>query len=437
MHPRTAAIKISALGMTILLGVCLSQAAYGDSSYQSSTQITGGTLVDSLRSIPFMGKTMKKMFEPVSTTTLVSGNRKAVVGADSIDIVDLEKEEMIHIDTVKKTYSVVTFAQMRQAVQQIPQRIEEAQQQAQEEHSQPAQQPKPNLKTSFSVDVKNTGAQKEVNGLMAQEQIVTLTMTVTDLDAPASGGSGGTNAQPNSMSYVLTTDAWIAPDPPQVKEIADFDARLGQKMMEGVDAEAWLGQMRSSNAGVAQLLGSKPGASDAMAQMAKEVAKLKGTRVLEVMSMGGVVPVGSGGPDQGSAQRSPQGQTNSAGSTAGQVAGDTAAQTATDESSRRMGSFGSALGGSMMSAWHRKKAKPAPADSDASTAPPAPGNGSSGSAPAGAANGSVAGTQNVVLMSMTTQKSNFSSGAVPESSFEVPAGYTQVASPMAAIANRQ
>jgi hypothetical protein len=273
------------------------------------------------------------------------------------------------------------------------------------------------------VDVKNTGAQKDVNGLMAQEQIVTLTMTVTNLDAPANGPNG----QTNTMTYVLSTDAWIAPDPPEKKEIADFDVRMGQKMMQGVDVQAWMASMRHSSSGMAQLLGSKPGATDAMTQMGKEMAKLKGTRVMETTSMGGVVPAGSA-PAQGSSQAlgqgSGQGSNQTAGQVAGQVAGDTATQTAADESSRRMGSFGSALGGSMLGAWHKKKAK-ANSDSNSDTnsnTATADGSGSAGAA----ANG----TQNVVLMSMTTQESNFSQGAVPASVFEVPAGYMKLESPM-------
>jgi hypothetical protein len=223
---------------------------------------------------------------------------------------------------------------------------------------------------------------------------------------------------------VLSTDAWIAPDPPEKKEIADFDVRMGQKMMQGVDVQAWLGQMRHSSSGMSQLLGSKPGATDAMTQMGKEMAKLRGTRVMETFSMGGLVPAGSV-----KAQGSGQGSGQTAGQVAGQVAGDTATQTAADESSRRMGSFGSALGGSMMSAWHRKKAK---SNEDSAPAPADSGSAAAGSASAAAApNGSAQGTQTVVLMSMTTEKTNFSHDPAPASVFEVPAGYTQVVSPVA------
>src|ERR1700739_2776732 len=82
-------------------------------------------------------------------------------------------------------------------------------------------------------------------------------------------------------------DAWIAPDPPEVKELQDFDKRFAQKMMAGVDFSAWKAKRPHQNPGLAQMFSGKPGSEEAMAQMAKEMAKLQGTRVMEVTRMGG------------------------------------------------------------------------------------------------------------------------------------------------------
>jgi hypothetical protein len=359
---------------------------------------------------------------------MVSGNRKVTTSTDSTEIVDLDKEEMIHIDNVKKTYSVVTFAQMRQAMQNMPAAINQASQQAQEQ----APQQKPNIKTTFDVKVNNTGVQKEVNGLMAQEQIITLTMTVTNLDAqngaagtanaaaaptngsaaPAAQSAPNSQTGPASMTYVVTTDAWISPDPPEVKEIEDFDVRMAKKMMEGVDMQAWMAQMKSSfnSSGMNQMLSSQPGASDAMVQMGKELAKIKGTHVMDIVSMGGVVPAGT--VTQGSTAT-----TNQSSPTAGGVAGDAAAAGAASEAGR-LGTLGSALGGSMLGSWHKKKASAPPPDTQQTAA----------ATPSITTNPD--GTQTVVLMATTTQKANFSQSAVAGSAFEIPAGYTQVASAM-------
>src|ERR1700679_2036051 len=193
--------KVVALGI-ILLG---SRFMYGDASYQETTQVTGGSMVDGLKSVSFLSKSMSNMFAPNTTTTMVHGNKKAVVGKDYTEITDLDRETITHIDTLHKTYTVVTFAQMRQAFANMPKQMEQAQEQAKEAQ---AQQPKTDLKTSFDVSAKNTGVTKEVNGLTAQEQVVTMQMHITDPNAPPTEAV-------NSMTYVVTTDAWIAPDPPE------------------------------------------------------------------------------------------------------------------------------------------------------------------------------------------------------------------------------
>jgi hypothetical protein len=398
---------IAALGI-ILLG---NRLMYADASYQETTQITGGSMVDGLKSVSFLSKSMSNAFAPMTTTTMVHGNQKAVVGKDYMEITDLDRETITHVDTAHKTYSVVTFAQMRQAFENMPKQMEQAQAQAKEAQTQQgAQQPKTDLKTSFDVSAKNTGVTKEVNGLTAQEQVVTMQMHITDPKAPPTDAV-------SSVTYVITTDAWIAPDPPEVKEIQDFDLRMGQKLMAGVDMSAWKAQM-GQNAGMAQLFGGQPGSAEAMAQMAKELAKLKGTRVMEVTRMGG------SGTGPGAAQNTPQAAPaapppSGSGSVAGQVATETAAQTAAGEAGR-MGVFGSALGSSALGAFHKKKAAtPPPAAAPAATT-------------AATTTTSADGTQtttSATLMETTTQKSNFSQATVPSTAFVVPAGFKQVQSP--------
>jgi hypothetical protein len=407
--------KITALGVILLAH----QFMFADASYQETSQITGGTMVDQLKSISFLGKTMSNMFAPTNTLTMVHGNQKAVVSKDSTEITDLDKETITHIDTVHKTYTVTTFAQMRQAFANMPKQMEQAQQQMKQAQAQQPQAPKTDLKTSFDVSAKNTGVTKEVNGLTAQEQVVTMQMHITDPNAPPTEAV-------NSMTYVVTTDAWIAPDPPEVKEIQDFDKRFGQKLMEGVDMSAFKAQMTQmsqmkQNPGLAQMFGGQPGSAEAMAQMGKELAKLQGTRVMEVTRMGGS---GTGpGATQNTATTPAQpapaaAPPPSGGAVAGQIATDTAATTAAGEAGR-LGIVGSALGSSALGAFHRKKAAtPPPAAAPATTA--------TAGTPAAAGTQTTAGA---TLMEMTVQKTNFSKEPVPTSVFQVPAGFKQVESP--------
>jgi hypothetical protein len=406
------------------------QLAFADASYQSTTQITGGSFVDTMKQMSFLSKSIKEMLAPTSTLTMVHGNQKAVVGKDTTEITDLDKECIIHIDNAKKTYTVMTFAEMRQMFANMPKQMEKMQaQMKQAQANQPIAQQPSNIKTSFDVKVNNTGATKVVNGLDAQEQVITMTMKVTMASPPAPTPDQPVDPNaPTSIDYTVTTDAWVAPDPPEIKEIAEFDIRMGQKMMQGVDMKAFAEQMKqmqeSGNAAMAQVMGGKPGASDAMTQMAKEIAKLKGTRVLEITSMGGLAPAGAvtaTGAPGAAATPAPTGQ-----SVAGQVATDTATQTATGEGSKaasKMGIFGNALGNSALSAFHRKKATP----------PPTPA-GATATAPAAAGTPGAPAMQTVVLMATTSQKTNFSHEAVPLSVFQIPSGFKKVESPMANMA---
>jgi hypothetical protein len=397
--------KVAAIGVMLLVNQCL----LADASFQSTYQITGGTMVDALKGQAFIGKAVGKMFAPTNTLTMVHGNQKAVVTKDAMEITDLDQETITHVDMTKKTYSVITFAQMRQAFANMPKQMDQAQTQMKQAQAQMKQQqgqmPANNLQTSFEVTAKNTGVSKVVNGVTAQEQIITMSMKVTDPNAAATNST-------NSVTYVVTTDAWIAPDPPAVKEIQDFDLRAAKKMMEGVDMSAFITSMKAnSNAGMAAMFSSQPGAADAMAQMGKEMAKLKGTHVMEVTSMGGS-GVGPNASNTLAASAAPA--ANSTGSVAGQVATDTAAQTAAGEAGK-LGVFGSALGNSALGAFRKKKAEPAPA--------PAP-----AASPAAAPGGTQA-TQSAVLMETTNQETDFSMEAVPPSAFEIPKGFKRVASP--------
>src|ERR1700689_1721475 len=86
-----------------------SGAAYADASYEQTSQNTGGTLIDAVRSVGFLGKVTQNLSAPTNSLTMVHGNQKAVVNKNSTQIIDLDKETITHVDTEKKTYTVMTF----------------------------------------------------------------------------------------------------------------------------------------------------------------------------------------------------------------------------------------------------------------------------------------------------------------------------------------
>src|ERR1700760_490305 len=104
--------KVAAFGIILLANRLM----FADASYQETTQITGGSMMAPLKSMSFLSKSMRDALAPITTTTMVHGNQKAVVGKDPIEITDPDKETDARVDTVHKAYTVITFAQMRQAL---------------------------------------------------------------------------------------------------------------------------------------------------------------------------------------------------------------------------------------------------------------------------------------------------------------------------------
>ena len=109
----------------------------------------------------------RKTGEPIVSTVYLKGNRMATVNADSIEIIDLDKETITHVDVQKKTYTVMTFEQMKQQMENARQEMEKKQ------AEQPAAAPPPksdadDVKMSFDVKVRKTGAEKQVSGLTEQ-----------------------------------------------------------------------------------------------------------------------------------------------------------------------------------------------------------------------------------------------------------------------------
>jgi hypothetical protein len=372
------------------------------------------------------------MTEPTSEITMVHGNQKAIVSKDYTEIWDLDKEVIIHIDTPKKSYSVTTFADMRKMIQEMPAKLAEMQQQLKDEQAKMKQQQgqtptvPPNLKFDFTVDVKDTGLTKVIEKYNAKQQIMTMKMNVTD-----------TNNPDTKITYSVTDEIWTTPDlPAEMKEVQDFDKRFGEKLMQGMDVKdlmASMANMRNgSQMGMMQMFGAKPGASDAFAQMQKEQAKITGTKLIEIMRMGGSgtgMEAQPATPATGAPTTS--GASGSSGSSvAGQAASGAAssagAATASETVGRVGGIPGAALGGALGGALsgvfsHKKAAKPA--DQPAASTTPA-----ATSAPA---------PTDVTLMEQTMNTHDFSTETIPSSVFQIPSGFKQVESAMAQSMNKK
>ena len=216
--------------------------------YQQTTKVTGGSLV-SMAKLRTFSKQAHSITDPTNSTILVKGNRMAHINPDSTEVIDLDQETITRMDHAKKQYTVVTFQEMKAAMEEA---VKKAQAQPQQAPTpQPASTtPPPQMK--FKVTVTNTGTTKPVAGLSASESILKMTAEATDQQSGQTGG------------MAITNDMWMVPEIPGYSEVRDFNSRMAVKM-----GTVFSGAMPSSVS--PQMLSSQPGMGSGMADMAKEM----------------------------------------------------------------------------------------------------------------------------------------------------------------------
>ena len=358
----------------ITLGLCtvLATPSFADFRYAETTQITGGSVVGMMKLAGAFSKDAKKAMDPVTSTVLVQGNRMARINPDHTEITDLDKETITTIDHGKKQYTVVTFEQMKQQMEEARKKAQS--QQAKGKPSQPqgsdAQPPKMN----FKVNVRNTAATKKVAGLDSKESILSMELEATDQQSGQKG------------SLAITNDMWLAPEIPGYSEVRDFNERFAMKM-----------GMVFGDAFKPLMAAMQPGSAEGMAEMVKEMSKLKGVPVMQVMRMGST----ANGEALPAASEAPLPASNGPEMPS---AGDVAKQSASSAIASKLGGFGG---------FGRKKKDPAPE-------------------PEQSPSGQTATPSQSVLLESSTQLTSFSSAQVDSSQFNVPAGYALVAVPNSA-----
>jgi hypothetical protein len=356
--------------LTILVFVLAMPALlFADFSYQESSQITGGSIVGILKMARAFSKEARKAGEPIVTTVYLKGNRLANISPDNIEIIDLDHQTITHIDTVKRTYTVMTFQQMKEQVAAAQEEMQKKQAEHSADKTAPNSNPD-NVKVNFEVHVRKTGAEKQVSGLSTSEAILTMTMNATDQNTQQSG------------NLAITNDMWIVPDVPGYSQMRDFYMRMAA-------------ELGTVNAGggldFSKLFPQNPGAGQALDDMAKEMQKIKGVPIMQVVRMGTTT---DGKPLPAASEAPLPADSSPAMPSGSEIAKQSAASELT--SHLPFGGFGG-FG-------HKKKNDQPPPEQNANTPPPT----------------------SMILMESQVTSSNFSSDPVDPSHFDVPAGYKQL-----------
>ena len=90
--------------------------AFADVTYRETAQITGGSMVGMLKMAAVFSAQARQATQPTTSTIMIHGSRMMRSNPHSTEIIDLDQQSITYVDTDKHTYSIVTFAQMQQAM---------------------------------------------------------------------------------------------------------------------------------------------------------------------------------------------------------------------------------------------------------------------------------------------------------------------------------
>jgi hypothetical protein len=210
--------------------------------------------------------------EGTTTSIALKGDRKATTTDTTEQIIDLGEEKIYDIDLKKKSYTVTTFAELRRKMEEARKKAEEdARKEAgKEKEKEKPQAADPNAKqVEIDFDIKNTGAKKTINGFDTHQAVMTVTVREKGKTLDEGGG------------MVVTSDMWLAPKNPAMKEILDFDVRYAKLLygtvIAGVPAEQ-----------AAAAMAMYPMMKQAMGKVSTEGGKLEGSPVLTTTTMDAV-----------------------------------------------------------------------------------------------------------------------------------------------------
>ena len=179
-----------------LLAVCLAAGA-ADFTYTDKTEITGGSMKGMMSMAARFSKDVS-----TNTTTVhrIKADKMATQTGKSGSIVDLSSETMTAIDYDKKEYSVITFAEMAEAMKKMAAKMN------------PGASKQSDVK--FNVTAENTGKTKAFQGVEARQHIIKVTAQAAD---------------PKSGSMDTTMELWVGKVPGS-EVMREFGKRMAAKM---------------------------------------------------------------------------------------------------------------------------------------------------------------------------------------------------------------
>lgn len=265
-----------ALASTTILALVFSTspACFADFQYTENSKVTGGAMAGMTKFLGVFSKDAKQATQPTTSTISVKGNRmRREDNLGKAEIIDLDGRRFIHLDLKNKTYSVLTFEEMRAQLEEAKKKA--AEQQAKRGHGQD-----PQVTLTPKIEMTHGTGVKELLHYTAKEVKTRVEMEMQSQSQDPK--------QQGSANMWMTADSWVAP----VKgydELKRFYLRMAQELN-------WV---------PGAVLGANPQLNLASVELRKSTAKLTGLPLLQYTSMGmGAISASNTGAGQQQQQNS-------------------------------------------------------------------------------------------------------------------------------------
>src|SRR3954447_14506640 len=113
---------VTTCGILALTGSSL----FADFSYKENTRITGGVALAGMKVAGAFSKGAREAMDNTATVA-VKGNRLTHRGSSHMSLIDLDAKTITDVDFQKKQYSVMTFEEMKQALENLAKKMKKDQ----------------------------------------------------------------------------------------------------------------------------------------------------------------------------------------------------------------------------------------------------------------------------------------------------------------------
>jgi hypothetical protein len=143
--------------------------------------------------------------------TQISGDKMRVESKQQIQIIDLEAEQIIKLDTKKKTYSVMTFEEMKAQMKAAMGKAQQSTEKAKSEGT-------ADVSAETNIKVTATDNQEEVGGYSCKQFLMEMDVAIED---QKSGQEG---------EFSTLTELWLTKEAPGAEEMVAFHRKMAEKL---------------------------------------------------------------------------------------------------------------------------------------------------------------------------------------------------------------